>query len=285
VTKLELSKIRMIVKVSNMRKSILMILCFYLWGGSVGHAESYYLQAVKSTEISAEKLQKSRDKVKEHKDIKVQDELEIPPFHKRDEWEKDSLSLTFCTGCHLSPPHTKNLRARAFLNMHTEFIACETCHLRPENVKFNYQWLDYRSKQIVKPSTELFRQYINMDDTPKEAEEKIRKTDVMIKISPFYNNEMALILRDHGFAQKSLTIWKDGEFEDKVNQRAKIHAPLKEKGPECGDCHQTKAPLLDLKALGANKMQIRSMQRHIVPQFFKRYTEDDQKIKIDSLLK
>ncbi len=268
-----------------MRKSILMILCFYLLNVSAVYAESYYLQAVKSIEISAEKLQKSRDKVKEHKDIKVQDELEIPPFHKRDEWEKDSLSLTFCTGCHLSPPHTKNLRARAFLNMHTEFIACETCHLRPENVKFKYQWLDYRSKQMVEPSTELFRQIIKMDDIPKGAEEKVRKTEVMIKIAPFYNNKLALIMLNHDFAQKSLDVWKQGEFEEKVTQRAKLHAPLKEKGPECKACHQTEQPMLDLKALGANKMQIRSMQRHIIPQFFKRYTEDDQKIKIDSLLK
>jgi RNase P subunit RPR2 len=268
-----------------MRKGILMALCFYLLSGSIVHAESYYLQAVKSTEISVEKLQKSRDKVKEHKDIKVQDELEIPPFHKRDEWEKNSLSLTFCTGCHLSPPHTKNLRVRAFLNMHTEFIACETCHLRPENVKFNYQWLDYRSKQAVEPANELFRQYISMDDIPKEAEEKVRKTDVMVKIVPFYNNELTLVLRDHDFAQKSLDVWKEGGFEEKVTQRAKIHVPLKEKGPECKACHQTEEPMLDLKALGANKRQARSMQKHIVPQFFKRYTEDDQKIKIDSLLK
>ncbi|MCK5829488.1 MAG: hypothetical protein KAH20_04225 [Methylococcales bacterium] len=268
-----------------MRKLVFMILCFCLLGGTTVHAESYYLQAAKSIEISAEKLQKSRDKVKEHKDIKVLDELEIPPFHKRDEWEKDSLSKTFCTGCHLSPPHTKNLRSRAFLNMHTEFIACETCHMRPENVTFTYQWLDYRTKQVLTPSVALFRQAINKDDIPKRAEEKVRKTDVMDKIAPFYKNEMALILRDHDFAKESLNIWKEGGFEDKVTRRAKIHAPLKEKGPECKVCHQTEEPLLDLKALGANKKQVKRMQTHIIPQFFKRYTEDDQKIRINSLLK
>lgn len=280
---LEMSQRKTKMKGSNMKNLALMILC--LFGNSAAHAESYYLKAVNSAQPSAEKLQKSAKKVKEHKEIKVLDELEIPHFHKRDEWEKESLSLTFCTGCHLAPPHTKDLRSRAFLNMHTEFIACETCHMRPENVTFNYQWLNYRTQQVAKPSTERFRQATNQDDIPKRAEEKIRKIDVLTKIAPFYKDELALILRDHDYAQQSLNIWKEGAFEDKVERRAMIHQPLKEKGPKCEACHQTEKPMLDLKALGANEMQIKSMQRHIVPQFFKRYSEKDQKIKINSLLK
>ena len=280
----------MMKKGSNMKNIIIMILCFFLSGIAVTYAESYYLQAVESARLDVEKVQNSRDKVKEHKDIKVQDELEIPPFHKRDEWEKKSLTKTFCTTCHLSPPHTENLRSRAFLNMHTEFIACETCHMRPENVTFKYQWLDYRSKQVVEPTEELFRQPIIREQDPKKAEEKnkeeeIRKTDVMIKIAPFLENEMALILRDHPYAEETGKIWKDESFENRVIRRLKIHVPLKKKGSECKACHQREEPMLDLKELGANVKQVRSMQRHIVPQFFKRYTEDEQKIRINNLLK
>jgi RNase P subunit RPR2 len=268
-----------------MKNTLFIILYFLLSGFAMVHAESYYLRAVESAPLDVEKVGDSRNKVKEHKDVKVQDELEIPPFHKRDEWEKKSLTKTFCTTCHLSPPHTENLRSRAFLNMHTEFIACETCHMRPENINFNYQWLDYRSKQVVKPSVERFRQAINQQDIPKQAEEKVRKTDVMIKIAPFLENEMALILRDHPYAKETGNIWEKESFENRVIRRLKIHVPLKKKGPECKACHQTEEPMLDLKALGANEKQARSMQRHIVPQFFKRYTEDDQKIRINNLLK
>ncbi len=268
-------------------KNILFIaLCFLLSSFVMVHAESYYLQAVESAQLDAEKVGNSRDKVKEHKDVKVQDELEIPPFHKRDEWEKESLTKTFCTTCHLSPPHTKNLRSRAFLNMHTEFIACETCHMRPENVKFKYQWLDYRSKQVVKPIVERFRQPINREEAlKKDKEEEVRKSDTLIKIAPFWENELALILRDHPYAEETGKIWKDESFENRIIRRLKTHVPLKKKGPECKVCHQTEEPMLDLKALGANVKQVRSMQRHIVPQFFKRYTEDEQKIRINNLLK
>lgn len=248
-------------------------------------AENYYLNAVESLSISAEQLEKSRKKVKEHKTIEIKDELEVPPFHKRDEWEKESLSKTFCTGCHLSPPHTKNLRSRAFMNMHTQFIACETCHLRPEKQAISYQWFDYRNQQPVPPKPELFRQIMDKKDQPKREEAKQRVTDPLIKIIPVINERPSLIFNDHEFAKKTQSIWKDGTFEEKVQQRAKIHVVLEEKGPKCDACHQTENPMLDLKALGANSMQVTSMQNHIVPQFFKRYSEDDQKIRINSLLK
>ncbi len=266
----------------KVRQAIFLMIC--LLGMSAAYAESYYLKAANSIQISAEKLQESTDKVNKHKDIKVIDALEVPPFHKRGLWEQESLNKTFCTGCHLSPPHSKDLRSRTFLNMHTEFIACETCHMRPENVKFSYQWFDYRTQQTSEPAVEKFRQIFSEEDRGKPGEER-RKTNHLIKIVPFYKGEVALILRDHDFAQQSLTLWEKGVLSDKAAHRAKIHAPLKEKGPECKACHQSEQPFLDLNVLGANKMQIRSMQRHIVPQFFKRYSEKDQKIKIDSLLK
>lgn len=268
-----------------MRYTCFVALCFMLMHNSVVQAENYYLQALNSIKVSAEKLQKSAEKVKKHKDIKIQDQLEIPPFHKRQEWEKNSLSRTFCTTCHLAPPHTKNLRSRAFLNMHTEYIACETCHLRPENVDFQYQWLDYRTNNVVAANVNLFRQPFNEKDTPKSGEKKTRKTDKLNKIAPFMDSEPAMILRDHDFALQSINIWKEGSLDQRVARRAKIHAPLKEKGPECKACHQTDKPMLDLKALGANNRQLKRIQRHIVPQFFKRYTKDDQKIRIDNLLK
>lgn len=271
---------------NNMKQSIIFLFfSCYILNATTVQAENYYLQAVTSSKISAEKQQESKDSIKKHKEVKVQDALEIPPFHKRDTWEKESLSRTFCTNCHLSPPHTKNERARTFLNMHTEFIACETCHMRPKNVAFNYQWMDYRTSQVSPPSVNRFRQVINRENSRNKGEEKDRKVDALIKISPFYNNKIAFILSDHDFSKKSLNIWKKGTLEDKSLHRARIHLPLEKKGPKCHACHQTKKPMLDLKALGANKLQSRSIENHIVPQFFKRYSKDDQKIRINSLLK
>ncbi len=49
-----------------------------------------------------------------------------------------------CTKCHGDSPHIQNPVTRAFLNAHTDKIACETCHipsLRPENVVLR-DWAD-----------------------------------------------------------------------------------------------------------------------------------------------
>lgn len=247
-------------------------------------AENYYLQAVKSTRPDDEMLMKSREKVKEYKKVEIQDDLEVPPFHKRGDWETESLKKTFCTQCHLSPPHTKNLRSRAFLNMHTQFIACETCHMRPEGVDFDYQWVNYRDQSVVEADAGLFRQPINLQKKQNTPDAEKRKTDVLVKIAPFKDNQTAMILNSHAFAEQTTKIWETGSEEERVKRRAIIHQPLKEKGPQCDACHQKDNPLLDLNALGAEKAQAKRILNHIVPQFFKRYKEDDQKIRINSLL-
>lgn len=247
-------------------------------------ADNYYLQAIKNTVITAEMLEKSAEKVKKHKDIKVLDDLEVPPFHKRGEWEKESLSKTFCTQCHLQPPHTKNLRSRVFLNMHTQFVACETCHLRPEGVLFDYQWQDYARNLAVASSPTLFRQFVDKSELPKNGESRARKMNPMIKIVPYQQGNPAFILRGDTYAEETASIWKSQPVDQRIKRRADIHAPLEEKGPKCEACHQRDKPMIDLVALGANKGQVSRIQQHIVPQFFKRYKEDDQRIKINNLL-
>ncbi len=247
-------------------------------------SDNFYLSSVKQAKLTQEDLTKSAEKVKEHKKITVYNDLEVPPFHKRQIWEKQSLSKTFCTDCHQSPPHREDLRSRTFLNMHTEFIACETCHMRPKDVTLEYSWLNYENKQKLNAEPTLFRQQIDDNDIAKNSERKQRETHKLHKIAPYYAGQPALIFKDHPYAEQTRQIWKNGSVEERVKRRAKIHLPMEEKGPECKACHQKDKPMLDLAVLGANPRQVRGMQNHIVPQFFERYQEKDQKIKINSLL-
>jgi DNA-directed RNA polymerase subunit M/transcription elongation factor TFIIS len=268
---------------NNMKGVVRLFLILILFTGTVC-AENYYLTAVNQAQIDDEVLKASEKKVKAHKDISIRDKLEVPPFHKRKQWDTVSLSLSFCTSCHLQPPHTKNVRSRAFLNMHTQFIACESCHFRPENIKFKYQWYNYAEKTVVTPKPDLFRQ-VHSNEKKDSLPDEQYADNTQIKIGPFWKDAPAFILRDDDFANETLTIWKKGTLDERVRYRAKIHAPLQEKGPECVACHQQEKPLLNLVALGANKRQAKKIQQHIVPQFFKRYKEDEQRIRINSLLR
>lgn len=254
-------------------------------------ADGLYLQAINDTVLTQDQRQKSQKKVTEHKQITSLGELEVPPFHKRGKQDA-SLGNSFCMTCHLAPPHTKSIRSRTFMNMHTQYIACETCHFRPENVQLSYQWQDTRDTSIVSPEPKLFRQQIEkvkitrMLPTKKVPTEDAYVINPLYKITPFYQQQAVVLRNDNAFAEQSKKLWQqEGALEQKAERRALIHAPLTEKGPKCDVCHTDKQSLLDLAALGATQYQLEKIQNNIVTQFFSRYKDEEQRIRIMSLLK
>jgi len=53
--------------------------------------------------------------------------------------------INLCIKCHGDIPHDKNKVIRAFLNMHSDFLSCETCHVRIDNNDKKYFWYDKKS--------------------------------------------------------------------------------------------------------------------------------------------
>lgn len=254
-------------------------------------ADGLYLQTLKNTELTAEQVQKSLKKLEEYKKVTLRGDLEVPPFHKRSKVD-DSLGNSFCTTCHLSPPHTKSIRTRTFMNMHTQYVACETCHFRPEGVTLSYQWQDTRDASEVGAKPKLFRQAVQAEKKTKSlpAKKVVTKDTYVInpfyKITPFYQQRAVNLRNDNSFAQETKKLWaQDGALEQKAERRALIHAPLSEKGPKCQACHSDKESLLDLAELGATAYQVEKIQNNIVTQFFSRYKDEEQRIRIMSLLK
>ena len=254
-------------------------------------AEGLYLQTLNSTELTEEQLQKSLKKLEEHKKITLRVDLEVPPFHKRGKVD-DSLGNSFCTTCHLTPPHTKSVRSRTFMNMHAQYVACETCHFRPEGVKLSYQWQDTRDASSVRAKPKLFRQAVQDVKKTKSlpAKKVITKDTYSInpfyKITPFYQLQAVSLRNDDAFAKETKNLWEqEGALEQKAERRALIHAPLSEKGPECKVCHSDTDTLFDLAELGATSYQIEKIQNNLVTQFFSRYKDEEQRIRIMSLLK
>jgi hypothetical protein len=249
-------------------------------------AESLYLQAIKNTVLTDEQLQKSAQKVAEHKQVSLRGELEVPPFHKRGK-VVDSLANSFCTTCHQAPPHTKSVRSRTFMNMHTQYVACETCHFRPEGQVLSYQWQDTRDGSVVRAQPKLFRQAT--EEQPADAVAlagQEQPKNLFYKMSPFYQQQAVALRRESAFAQETKKIWQQkGVIAAKVTRRALIHAPLSEKGPKCDACHSGTETLFDLAELGATAYQAEKIQNNIVTQFFSRYTDEEQRIRIMSLLR
>ncbi|MCW9025055.1 MAG: hypothetical protein OQK73_10295 [Gammaproteobacteria bacterium] len=106
---------------------------------------------------------------------------------------------TTCKVCHPVYPHSKQPFTRTWLNMHTSYLICETCHLNKEEYpEVTYQWITTRhvefqgesfgsyfdpdKKHTARPETSLSRiipvlrtngvtrPLINIDDTEKAKE-------------------------------------------------------------------------------------------------------------------
>ena len=268
-----------------------LMVIFWLILISPATAETLYQERVEQAEISDKALQKSLKQVKKHKEIDIIDDLSVPPFHKR-----VALPTTkkqpFCMTCHLPLPHQKNERSRTFMNMHSRYIACETCHFRPEKTTLAYRWLAYdgiEAGNTLAPRRAL--EIINESSIQTERKHKaqFKKRAPLApqpgaRISPFYNDMPILLFKENSFAQKIKTEWKNADENQRAEIKAKLHAPLKQKGPSCKKCHEKDNAMFDLEALGATSMQIKAIQNNIIVRFFDRFKKEDDRIRINKLL-
>lgn len=234
-----------------------------------------YQQRVEQAQPDATALQHSAELLNAPKDVPLQQKLLIQPFHKQD-GELETAPSAFCRDCHSPLPHDKSLRKRAFLNMHVRFIACETCHFRPKDVNLAYRWWDY-SRQTVIDGQGLFRLGHDIDNA--------KQRPINPKIVPLYQGVPVFAIKDSEFGRRIAEQWKLASMDDKVTLRANIHWPLEKKGPECHDCHDAEHPMLDLMALGATREESHAIQKHVIPQFFRHYETEEQRITIRNLLR
>jgi len=254
-------------------------------------AKPLYQLHVEQAEISDQDLKKSLKQVKKYKKIKIIDNLPVPSFHKRTT-QQTTQKQPFCLTCHLALPHRNDERSRTFMNMHSRYIACETCHFRPETVTMTYRWLAYDgidAGNVLSPRRTLG----NIVEKPPETEQKHKaqfKKQVPLapqpgaRISPFYENIPALLFKETPFAQKIKMEWKDASENQRADIKARLHAPLKKKGPACNKCHGKNKTLLDLKTLGATPAQLKKIQNNTIVRFFERFKKNDGRIRINKLL-
>ncbi len=264
-------------------------LLFYI---SPTMAGSLYQQHVERATISEKAINKSLKQVKNYREINIIDELSMPPFHKRTTIQT-TTKKPFCTTCHLPLPHQKNERNRTFMNMHSHYIACETCHFRPEKIELDYRWMAYdgiAAGNILPPRPVLEITIEITDPIEREHTAQFKKRIPLApqpgaRISPFYENSSVPLFKENIFSKEIEKKWKDANDNKRAEIKAKLHAPLKEKGPACKECHHKDKKILDLEALGATPIQIKAIQNNIIVRFFDRFKKEDDRIRIDKLLR
>jgi RNase P subunit RPR2 len=151
-----------------------------------------------------------------------------------------------CYICHSNLPHSKTKKIRSMLNMHTNYVACETCHL-----------------EIKQGKTVVYKWYSPLEKNPKgpffgtaydpETGELVMAKEHFSKIAPFYeeNGNLTSIvhMQDVPLAEDYVKIRDQLSPEQREGVTKRFHVDILPKGPSCQTCHSVKGRL-DFKAMG-----------------------------------
>lgn len=150
---------------------ILMLMGFTVWYGYFlypiifGHSESEKGKSAEDQEIEAFFGAGTTEEEKEFlKSLKQQQSVETTDLgymvveeqyvkghfhHVGMKVETDNYSV--CIRCHGAVPHDRAKTIRAFLNMHAFYLACETCHVRPELAEpaWAFRWYEKTTGEVI----------------------------------------------------------------------------------------------------------------------------------------
>jgi len=203
-------------------------------------SDNLYLQQIKQANIkkSDERLHQRIKKFQQKKRYIIKN---LPSFHKQN--EKKQQAETLCQMCHGRLPHSKNSNIRAFLNQHSQRIACLTCHYQPKNVTLKYIW----SKPVTEQKT------LNRKKPSK-------------KIIPVIQGKSLIVSANQRFSQQIKKSWDEGDLYQKERLHQQIHQPLSKTKLNCNDCHQNKG-FLDLQALAYTPEEINKIENNRISRF------------------
>ncbi len=255
--------------------SRLSIVFLFLFSASLAAEDNPYLSLGEVASPDDNALLEARKQVDHYHELEIIDAPGIQSFHKRNP-DTETDRQTLCRVCHPALPHRESLRSRSFLNMHTRYIACETCHFQPQGVSFEYRWLDYGAADCCG--------MVVAESTDKAAVPSLIPRPAA-RIAPFFLGRPALLFKDDPTAREIRETWKEGGREAKARLKARLHVSLKQDGRRCADCHRRKQTLLDWKALNASDRQAHAIEDNAIARFFARYKDKDQRLRMTELLR
>lgn len=174
-----------------------------------------------------------------------------------------------CFICHSKLPHAKVKKIRSMLNMHTNFLACETCHLEvKEEDIIVYKWY---SPLTENPEGPFFGTFYD-----PESGELNRGDKYLSKIVPFYRKGGALVptlhMEQSDLAKDYVRVRDQLTPEQREGVTKKFHVDILPKGPECHTCHAS-GGLLDLKQLEFSKKRIYDLENLSIKGLLTKYDE------------
>lgn len=174
-----------------------------------------------------------------------------------------------CYICHSNYPHSKNKKIRALLNMHEQFLVCETCHIEKENgVSIVYKWYSPFNENPTGP-------FFGTNYDP-DTGRLVKVKDRYSKIAPYLNKtgelESLIQKQDIPMAQDYMNVRDKLTPAQRDNVKKKFHLNIKPKGDECKACH-SKRSILDYGKLGFTANRATDLQQLNITGMITKYHE------------
>jgi hypothetical protein len=188
--------------------------------------------------------------------------------HLPHEPEIDTPHLSQCLMCHSLLPHSKNERIRVMMNMHSDFLNCETCHYKKDRDTIHYVWYDMEIDNDVTRGPKFGTSYEPATGMLEGIDNHISKITPVRTVKS--KEEILFMPQSDPMARDYLVV------QDKLNPgqrevaKKKFHGEIDGKGWACRDCHKEKG-ILNFHDLGFSEKRIEEIQNLEIVGLFEKY--------------
>ena len=191
--------------------------------------------------------------------------------------EPDNASI--CVKCHSTVPHDISREVRSFLNMHSFYLGCETCHIYRQESEppLEFHWYSKATGEVVENPVELVE--IENSYTKSEAFEKnyIVYGDYGAKISPgeLIAGQFEFLKRGNMLNYVEDYLKNEKQFSASQKSKAKniIHKNVNTKPKECDNCHNDEQQYIPFAELGYPPRRVEELTETAVVGMINKYKE------------
>ena len=183
-----------------------------------------------------------------------------------------------CVRCHGNVPHDESKEIRSFLNMHTFYLACETCHSQPEKDKpaYTFRWYDKDTGEVVGNPKALLK----IEESFMTLQEKRQFPmygNYGAKVAPSTKKGSELKLlhgpKEMAFVERYLKEQDRLVAEQKSQMKQVIHRKVSKEPVQCKSCHQETDYYIPFDKLGYPPTRMRELTNTAVVGMIKKYNK------------
>lgn len=175
-------------------------------------------------------------------------------------------SASVCYLCHTTLPHHKHKNLRALMNMHTYYVKCESCHIKPEEgQQIRYAWLDPEG-------TDASLGHYGTSYHPLSG--SLLRVNLTSRIAPYVTKdgkaEFLIQKKDTPIAQDYIRMKDHLSDQEKDFVKKNFHNNIKPVGHSCKKCHNPDG-ILDYQSLGFSEKRRADLENLSISGMMTRY--------------